>query len=97
MKKIVGIVFCFCCLIWACTSVEHINVQYTLGDGERLWNAVAVTAAKYNDHRSVDEIIFETRKLNGIDNNRLMQLRGGNTIIIPCEIRTYKIPFVGSK
>lgn len=84
MKYLIGIVFC-CLMVVSFQPMEDVPVQHTMGCGERLWNAVETAMIQTNDPRSVDEVVFETRKLNNIDNAKLAQLGFGNTIIIPCK------------
>ncbi len=64
---------------------ESVNIQHTMQHGETLWQAVCDAMDEAHDPRTIDEVVYETRKLNNLEGNRLMYLGANKTIIIPCQ------------
>lgn len=88
MKVLFRIVFC--CLVAFAMVVkfqptESVNVEHVMGERESLWNAVCVAMEQTNDPRTIDEVVFETRKLNDLEGNKIARLGENQMIIIPCQ------------
>lgn len=84
MKKIIFAALAIV-LIDAFQPMEDVSVKHTMENGEYLWNVVSDAMKETNDPRSIDEVVFETRKLNNLENGKLATLKYGDTIVIPCK------------
>lgn len=66
------------------TNTEKINVTVVMGSGSTLWNEVGDAMSSTGDNRDIREVIYNTRRLNGIDNAGKIPI--GTVLVIPCEV-----------
>ena len=88
MKKLLIVAMAVTCALYAydCTRpIDKIEVKATVKVGSTLWDLVGDAMQEVGDRRDVREVIYYTKKLNGI--KEVGKLCAGQKIIIPCEVK----------
>lgn len=65
--------------------IEKIEVKATVKVGSTLWDMVGDAMQEVGDSRDIREVVYYTKKLNGI--KEVGKLCAGQKIIIPCEVK----------
>ena len=88
MKKLVIAALVATCMVYAydyTRPVEKIEVKATVKVGSTLWDMVGDAMQEVGDSRDIREVVYYTKKLNGI--KEVGKLCAGQKIIIPCEVK----------
>ncbi len=88
MKRLVIAALAATCMVYAydyTRPVEKIEVKAVVKAGSTLWELVGDAMQEVGDNRDVREVIYYTKKLNGIKN--VGSLCAGQKITIPCEVK----------
>lgn len=88
MKKLLIVAMAVTCALYAyeyTRPVDKIEVKATVKVGSTLWDLVGDAMQEVGDCRDIREVIYYTKKLNGIEN--VGRLYAGQKIIIPCEVK----------
>lgn len=88
MNKILIVLLAALCLYSAyqyTRPVEKIEVKATVKVGSTLWDMVGDAMQEVGDSRDIREVVYYTKKLNGI--KEVGKLCAGQKIIIPCEVK----------
>ncbi len=88
MKKMLFVAMAVTCMLHAydyTRTVEKVEVNMVVKTGSTLWDIVGDAMQEVGDSRDVREVIYYTKKLNGIEN--VGRLYAGQKIIIPCEVK----------
>lgn len=88
MNKLLVAALAATCMVYAydyTRPVDKIEVKATVKVGSTLWDLVGDAMQEVGDHRDIREVVYYTKKLNGI--KEVGRLCAGQKIIIPCEVK----------
>lgn len=88
MKKMLIVAMAVTCALYAyeyTRPVDKIEVKATVKVGSTLWDLVGDAMQEVGDCRDIREVVYYTKKLNGI--KEVGKLCAGQKIIIPCEVK----------
>ena len=88
MKKMLIVAMAVTCVLYAyeyTRPVDKIEVKATVKVGSTLWDLVGDAMQEVGDRRDIREVVYYTKKLNGIKEDG--RLCGGQKSIIPCEVK----------
>ena len=65
---------------------KQVDVVMSVKRGDTLWTMVGEAMERVGDKRYIQEVIYETKKVNDLSNDKIGNLPIGAIIVIPCKV-----------